>query len=39
MIQVAENIKVATVATLNNIQVKALYLLAAPSTPELDRKP
>ncbi|MEI6313970.1 MAG: DUF3102 domain-containing protein [Syntrophus sp. (in: bacteria)] len=38
MMQVAENIKVATVATLENIQLKALYLLAAPSTPESARE-
>ena len=38
MMEVAENIKVATVATLENVQLKALYLLASPSTPESARE-
>ncbi len=38
MMEVAENIKVATVATLENVQLKALYLLASPSTPESVRE-
>lgn len=38
MMQVAENFKNATVAFLENIQTKALYLLAQPSTPESARE-
>lgn len=38
MMEVADNFKVDTVANLNFIQTNALYILAAPSTPESARE-
>jgi DNA repair exonuclease SbcCD ATPase subunit len=38
MMEVAENLKFPTVGNLENIQIKALYLLAQPSTPESARE-